>query len=330
MNPDRPLEKVFRRLIEVCIAGPGVLAVLVLLSWIFGRPMLGAFGHEYIPMAPSTAWLMILLSSSLFLHRHRPSKPSTRRFALFSIVTIGVVSLLILGQFFFGFDLPVEQRLVPSTETIRDIPIGRMSPLTALSFLGSALAFWFALPPLAVHRSYRQAASAMALAVLLISLISLFSYGIGAPLIFGSRIIPMAFFTAVSFVFLGLGILVTAGSDTWPLFLLKSGYLSPSLFIRGPLGVFLLVFIIIGTTGFFFLKYQLTELRRAALQEISAVVELKVNQISRWYNERLSDAGYFFEAPEISESVQSFLSDPSSLKKRAHVLDLMSSAQRNI
>ncbi len=250
--------------------------------------------------------------------------------ATFSIIIVGVISLLVLSQTFIGLDFPVEQWLASHTKTARDIPAGRMSPLTALSFLGISLALWFELPPLGVRRGYRQTASVAALAVLMVSLVILFSYGIGAPLLYSWRVVPMALLTAVSFAFLGISLLRAAGSHTWPLSLLKSEYLSPALFFKGPLAIFLPLFIIIGTAGSFYIKHQLNEFRRAALQEISAVAELKVNQISRWYEERLSDAGYFFEAPEIAEVVQSFLADPSSPKAKTRALALMTSAQTNI
>ena len=315
---------------EACVIGPGLLAFLVLLSWISGRPMLGAFGPEYIPMAPGTAGLMILLSGSLFLQRHRPSTRSTRRFGTFSIIIVGVISLLVLSQTFIGLDFPLEQWLASRAKTARDIPLGRMSPLTAFSFLGTSLALWFELLPLGVRRGYRQMASLAALAVLMVSLVILFGYGIGAPWLYGGWLFPMALLTAVSFAFLGIGLLRAAGSQTWPLSLLKSEYVSPALFFKGPLAIFLPLFIIISLAGIFYIKYQLNEFRRAALQEISAVAELKVNQISRWYEERLSDAGYFFEAPEIAEVVQSFLTDPSSPKAKTRALALMTSAQTNI
>jgi PAS domain S-box-containing protein len=330
MNSDQPLKKVFRWLIEACLIGPGLLALLVLLSWIFGRPMLTAFGPEYIPMAPGTAGLMILLSWSLFLQRHRPSNRSTRRFGYFSIFIAGVISLLVLSQYFIGFDFPVKQWLASHIKTARDIPIGSMSPLTALSFLGASLSFCFELPPWGVRPGYRQTASVAALAVLIVSLVVLFSYGIGAPLLYSWRVIPMALLTAVSFAFLGISLLREAGSQTWPLSLLKSEYLSPALFFKGPLAIFLPLFIIIGTAGLLYIKHQLNEFRRAALQEISAVAELKVNQISRWYEERLYDAGYFFEATEVAEVVQSFLADPSSPKAKTRALSLITSAQTNI
>ena len=89
------------------------------------------------------------------------------------------------------------------------------------------------------------------------------------------------------------------------------------------------LFTAIGLAGFFYLKYQVTQFQRAARQELTAVAELKVNQIARWYSERLSDAGYFFEAPEMARSVQSFLDDPLSPKRQTEILSLLNTTQRN-
>jgi len=97
MNPDRTLEKAFRQIVEVCAAGPGLLALLVLFSWILGRPMLGAFGSNYLPMAPGTAGLMLILSCSLILHRRRPGNSAVYKFSLFSAGITLIISLLMLG-----------------------------------------------------------------------------------------------------------------------------------------------------------------------------------------------------------------------------------------
>ena len=337
MNPERPLEKGFRRLIEVCIISPGVLALLVLLSWILGQPNLGAFGPDDIPMAPSTALLVLWLSCVLSLRRRRPENQTVYKFALFSVGCTGVISLLVLGQFILNFDQMIEQWMAftaSKTDLVKNISYGRMSPLTALAFLGTALAFGCALPPLTSRRRYRQTASVLALVVFTVSLLILLNFGVDSPLLFGGQSIPMAVLTAISFVFLSFGILVSASTDTWPLSILRAGYQNFSLwastpFFKNPLAIFFLFFVAVGTAGFFYLKYQVNEFRRAAQQEISAVAELKVNQISRWYKERLSDAGYFLEAPDISETVQSFLSDSSLLRSKIHMMALLTSAQRS-
>ena len=225
MSPDRSLGKAFRKIVEICTAGPGIVALLVLLSWIIGKPMLGTWGSGNIPMAPGTAGLMLLLSCAFFLRMGRPDNSVVIKFAFFSAVCIGVVSLLALGQFFFHFDLMVEQWQAFSaspSEMAGDMVMGRISPMTALFFLATALAFGFQLPSWAGNRPYRQTASLLVLIVFIISLLILLSYGVGAPLFISGQAVPLSFLTAVSFIFLSLGLLATAGS----------GYLAAFLALR--------------------------------------------------------------------------------------------------
>ncbi len=335
MKPDRPFDKAFRRLIEVCVAGPGLLAILVLLSWIFDAWRIGALGREYIPMAPSTAWLMLLLSFGLLLHRLCPPQPVTRGFALLAVIIAGAMGLLVLAQFFLGFELPVEQWLAPTTIRVGDISIGRMSPLTASAFLFTALAFWFVQPPLAGRRFFQQTAPFLALSVLLFSLFVILSYGAGAPLLYGGQTIPMALITAVSFALLSFGLLITAGPETSFLALLGGRSIGSapepaSRFLKGPLAIFLLLFLAIGSAGFFYLKFQLSEIRRARQQELNAVANLKVRQISGWYQERLADAGYVFRVHGPSDSINTFAAAPSALKAKKRILTLMTAARENL
>jgi PAS domain S-box-containing protein len=337
MNPDRPTEKAFRWMVEICTIGPGIIALSALLIRIIDKPTLSVWGSGNIPVAPGTAGLMLLLSCALFLHRHRPENSAVKRFSWVAIGCTEAISLFVVGQFFFNFELMVKQWQVFSSspsELGGNLTLGKISPLTALFFLSAALSFGFQLKPWAGNRRFRQAASWLILTVLLASVLIAFSHGVGAPLTFDGQIVPMAVLTAVSFALLSLGILVNVGKDIWPLSWIWAGYRNLQLFsslpfFKNPMAVFLFLLTAIVVAGFFYLKYQVTQVRRSVQQELTAIAELKVNQISRWYHERMSDAEYFFEAPEIARSVQAFLANRQSPERQRDILALLKTAQRN-
>ena len=146
--------------VEICAAGAGVPALLSLVSWVLGEWRIGALGSGFIPMAPSTACLLILLSCGILVHRRWPTKPTTRWFAFFAVFIAAAASLLLGAQYVFGFELPLERWLAPTTATVSGIRVGRMSPLTAAVFLLTTLAFLSQLPPLGRQWLCRQIGAA--------------------------------------------------------------------------------------------------------------------------------------------------------------------------
>ncbi|MFI5397466.1 MAG: PAS domain S-box protein [Candidatus Binatia bacterium] len=193
-----------------------------------------------------------------------------------------------------------------------NIPIGRMSPLTATALLSIALAFLFELPPFGDRWRWRQMASVLALATLLFSVAVLLSYGAGAPLLYGSAVIPVAALTAASLALLSCGVLIAAGPDSWLISLLGTRSIVPvaspsAWFVRGPLTAFLVLALTIGAAGFFYLRRQIAESRQTAVNELSAIADLKVGQIANWYRDRMEDAAEVIDLPAIRAQARDIL-----------------------
>ena len=75
-----------RRPAQASVALAGALALTVLLVWAFGDWRIMASGGAQVPMAPATAWLMILLSGAVFLFLRWPSQRVTRVSMLLAVL----------------------------------------------------------------------------------------------------------------------------------------------------------------------------------------------------------------------------------------------------
>jgi len=199
------------------------MAVLSLLSWTLGDWRTMAFGPDFVPMAPSTAWSMLLLSCGLLLHSQWPSKALARGMACLAATGVALMGLMVWAQWVGGFELTIEGWLTSTTDRVQNVPVGRMSPLTATAFLLAALALLFELPPLGHRWWCRQCSSVLSLVMSSISFVVVLSYAAGMPLLYGTHTIPMALWTAISFVPLALGLLAASGADTLPLSLFQTG-----------------------------------------------------------------------------------------------------------
>jgi two-component system cell cycle sensor histidine kinase/response regulator CckA len=74
--------------------------------------------------------------------------------------------------------------------------------------------------------------------------------------------------------------------------------------------VFLILSFLIGLSGYFYYDAQKAELIRHIQNELSAIADLKVNQITAWRNERLADARIMERNPVLATMVRQFLQEP--------------------
>ena len=188
---------------ELCADMALGIALLALVGWVSGARILAGQWATFIPMAPSTALVFLLLSLALYCFVRWPGLPSSQLFGLASAGFTFLIGSLVLWQSISGVDLGVEQLLSRTNEFLGSAPLGRMSPLSAVAFLLVSLALSF----LTVQRwrGARSGAALLALGATTIGGVVLVGYLFDAPLLYGGAIIPMALPSAVAFVLLGIG-----------------------------------------------------------------------------------------------------------------------------
>ena len=120
---------------KICATITVGIALLALLGWVSGARSLAGGLDTYIPMAPSTAVVFLLLGGALFSFTHLPTLRLGRFFALTAVGAVLLMGLLVLVQFIFGLDFGIEQVLSNTNEFLGSMPLGRMAPLTAIAFL---------------------------------------------------------------------------------------------------------------------------------------------------------------------------------------------------
>lgn len=312
MNSPSPIGKRARRLVDTCALGAGALSLFSLACWAADQWEIAALHSGYIPMAPSTGFLLLLLCILLILNNHWPQRNTTRAIAYFSTACSLLAGFVVWTQAIVGVDLGSMQWFKVTTAAVGDIPVGQMSPLSAIAFLLASLAFLFELPPCVHHRRWRQASALLALAVCLIGLVVVMSYATAAPALYGGQTIPMALLTGLAFVLLGTGVMVAAGSDVWParIFSVKATPLLPTRPVwRGTTFPFLLMGVGVFLGGLWLLRHQVQASNLAAQDNLEAIADLKADQISKWYHERLTDAEIIARSPYLLAPARQCLSE---------------------
>jgi signal transduction histidine kinase len=288
-------EKRIRGIAQFWATAAGGVAALAWLCWGFDQWRLTTFGADYVPMAPSTALLFLLLSGAMFARNRWPAAATTRRFINAVVVVVVLVSLLVWATWLLGVKMPIEEWMGHTVATVKGIPVGRMSLATAKVFLLVALALLFDQPAFAGNKLFRRMAIALSLLVIWIGLLVLTGYAAGVPFFYGGGpVTPMALLTSVAFILLGLGAFVSSASNNWLLrmFVLDSWAAMPTRHGRFGLrlpsslqGRFLLLGVIAGVAGAGAISWIAVERYEAAKAEATKnnlhLTRLIANQLER-------------------------------------------------
>jgi two-component system cell cycle sensor histidine kinase/response regulator CckA len=213
---------------------------LVLVGWVGDWGMLKSVRTDYIPMAPNSALLFILLGVALVVRGIWPANRIIRS----SVQGAGLLTLIVTGMALIGsvsgLDLEIGHWLLPSTGTFRTAPVGRMSPISSFSFIFSGAAL------LLLGRQTRNPTGIMGAVAVFVGWVNVTGYCFGeVPLFYGGDVIPMALPTSLAFILLGAGLIAAAGSQSWPLSVF-SGSLTRARLLRWLLPAILVITLIQG------------------------------------------------------------------------------------
>ena len=190
-----------------------IFGVLALTGWISGVRILASVSTNYIPMAPDTALFFVALGIILLLSAWRPQAGPAKGIMLAVTALISLYGLLKFIEQFTGLDLTFENILFPVTEKLGTYPLARMSPITGMLFSVSGIAVFTHLRGKSPG-SRTNVVNAVGLAVFIAGGIASFGYVFGAPLLYGSDIIPLAASTSLDFALLGGTLIMAAGGES--------------------------------------------------------------------------------------------------------------------
>lgn len=290
------------------------LGLHVLAVWFVGEWGAAALGITYVPTAPITALLFVILGTGQMVRRIWPERQPTVWFEQVGAILGVIVSVVALGQSWMGYSLTWESWFNADHSQVGAIPFGRMAPLTALAFLFSAVA-------ILSFRHRKSPAPGIFLAAgtcsLLIGMIVIAGYAAGIPLNYGSGVVPMAWLTALGFVLLGgsvllagLGIGIPSQEDA-----ASADSLAPKpdwKFTRGLIVITLLLGALVLGVGLNYVRRQQTAARETAKRELDAVANLRTAQLAQWREERLAEGRFLQNVPPVAVDIAAFLSQPEN------------------
>jgi len=200
---------------------------LSLLGWIFGIVILASVSSTFIPIAPSTAIIFIILTSFLILKNNIGESPIIQSFNTVLVALVVLFCLNIFLGYLFNFTWDIENIYIKNPKTLGNVPIGRMSPITALLFIFiciGLLSNWQN-----ITKTIKYLGGGFSLMACILSSVLLIGYLYKAPLLYGSKIIPVALPTAICFLLFSITLLRILELKFWTYNFIKENKVSNQL-----------------------------------------------------------------------------------------------------
>jgi PAS domain S-box-containing protein len=304
------------------VQSAGALAVLagglVLAGWTLDIAALKSLLPNWVSVKPNTALAFILTGIAVLLSTLNPQfSTASSRLARLCGWLAGLIGLLTLCEYAFGWNPGFDQWLFREpTGAVGTSHPGRMAPDTALCFMLLAAG----LENACGSRKTRRTSVALAILgslLITVALAAMLSYFTSALRTHGWwGLTMMAVPTAAVFAVLGVALVLIA----WRESISATDRLVKPIAVSGSHAwfAFLLVFLLLAAgilaTGAFSYRTYERHFRAGIEQHLSAIAELKVEQIVQWRRERLADAAFLWRTPDVARRALEVLAQPASVE----------------
>jgi two-component system, sensor histidine kinase and response regulator len=216
--PRSKISEFFRRK-ELLLVVIQIIALLGLYGWLSGKIILASYSPKYIPIAPANIAILLLLSSIFFIKIKSGEKQYVRMLTDILVSFMGLFCLIVFLQYFLHLTWDIEVAFLRNPQHTGSILVGRMSPITSLVYV------FICLGTLGTDHKNRPCVkyigSIFSLLTFMVSSILLIGYLYKAPLLYGSKMIPVSLPAVLCMYMFSLTLLRSYESRYWNFNLVK-------------------------------------------------------------------------------------------------------------
>jgi PAS domain S-box-containing protein len=201
-------------------AAAAFLGTISIIGLFFNIVFLSAVLPEFKPIAVSAAIAWIFFGLVLAIHAKKPLTGARLTVVTAFLVVIAMAAALDIPLKLMGKSFLIEDLVNNAATQIMSGEITQVSPIAAFFIILSAIGIFVLLHGSRGIPDRQNARNITGISGFLIAFLSftvLLSYGLGAPLLYKTTIIPIAFTSALAALFTGLGLITSAGSSSLPL-----------------------------------------------------------------------------------------------------------------
>ncbi|MDQ1266922.1 MAG: transporter substrate-binding protein, partial [Bacteroidota bacterium] len=221
-------------IIIICGAITVLAGLIVIIGYIFGDYFLEFVGKNYVPMADETAFSFLIIGTVLIFFGKNRNEPGLRYILFGSAAILALMGILTLADAASNHIYNISDFLFNYKQKINNIPIGKMSSITAVCFLLQGISL------LLLGLKKVRFSTIFSLIVLIGGYIILIAYWFGVPYFYREGFIPIALSTAIFMLVSATGLLFAAGRESFPLRLFL-GESTQARLMRGFMPVILLI-----------------------------------------------------------------------------------------
>lgn len=215
------------------------LACISIFGWLTGNMILASYSEKYIPVAPLNLLILVILTIILLFQLKSGKPPSSTVLLLL----VGSFSLFIFLNYFFGFAGDIEGAIVKNPKKIGSAIIGHMSPISSLLYVFSSFGIYGVRKD--IPRPVKYIGTSFSLLIFIVSFILLIGYLYQAPLLYGSKIIPVSLPGSLCICLLSITLLRAYDADYLPYKLSKQNKIT-RLLLRSLLPIVVVIIILQG------------------------------------------------------------------------------------
>ncbi len=313
--------------VETLILMVSLITVWGMVNWLNSTWLSITDNIRLLPMAPSTAVIILILCTDVVLSKIYKQKGKYKTGIHGSLGLVSLYSLFIVLFYVLRDGIPYLERLWGGFQFLNGVPMGVISPHTASVALLTCLAIWGSLNVMKPRRLWRYLGLSFAILNTLFCLTMVMSYNAGMPLFVKGTTPPMAFLTSIAMLLLNYAIVGMYGRSGWMVGILSSPEKDEedkNATLRNSTAyAFMILSILITVSGQFFLKQAYNTVKQNAYHELSSMSKLKNDQIRQWYSDRIADATVIQNNKFASQMAVSALHGNSSPALRAALISWM-------
>jgi signal transduction histidine kinase len=298
-----------------------ILGFSAIVGWIFKFPGLSTFGNAFIPMAPSTAILFLVFGLAVFMNEEIRSN---RYYRIAANIIIALGTLLAAALFASssrGVFLAVESLGMTIDAVSLDVPVGHMSPITAILFIFSGFSLLMGIHGSINNKRIQTGGLLLTLPVFLTGSFLLLAYLLGSPAFYGTVTIPPALPTSLAFFMMGGSLMAYFAKNIWFKTIARA-----TNEIR-PVIILFLLFLLLASgivlVGYHNHREYASQFRAEAEKMLDAIGGFKTGELSHWRKERLDDANLFYRNPYLSRLIKSLLENPEDTQTRVALEEML-------
>jgi PAS domain S-box-containing protein len=196
-----------------------IIAGLSLFGWFSGKMDLATVSSTFIPIAPSSSLIFIIISILFFLPDKFEKSRINQSIIIAIVLLIILFSLNIFLDYIFNFPWDIEKVFIKNPERLGSVPKGRMSPITSLLFI--FICIGFLLRKQNSSNIFSYIGGCFSLCTCVASSVLLIGYLYDAPLLYGSTIIPVSLPAVFCFFLISITLLRIYKLKFWTFNLIK-------------------------------------------------------------------------------------------------------------